>query len=225
MATAVVALTGAPALAADPPPPPAAPCADCVGVVGDSLTFQAGKGEAQLTKAIKKRGYAPEKIKVDGLPSRSIAGSVVSPSSLDVIKSWRAAGFDPKIFVIALGSGNKNAQPAAWTKEVNKVLTEIGPGHEVHWIGLGFKDAADPRVQSFTDMVKVIPGLIFEDWNTYVRAQPQDGIWLAGDDQGVHMTGVGYVIRNTWTASVLPAGPIPPAVHGSPNAGPDQTQL
>jgi hypothetical protein len=142
-----------------------------------------------------------------------------------VIKSWRSESFNPKIFVIALGSNNIGKDgPSSWVTIVNKALTEIGPGHEVHWIGIGFRDETYDVVGTevvsglakvLKDCAKEKPELTFEDWNAYIRTQPQDGIWAKKNSApapapGIHMTFPGYDIRNAWVASRLPVVPKPP---------------
>jgi hypothetical protein len=175
-----------------------------VGVIGDSLTYQGAVGPIDIAQRIVARGYLPQNVRVDGLRGRTLTGSDPAPSSLDVIRSWRAGGFDPHIFVVALGTNDKDASPGFWREQVGKVLAEIGPGHDVHWVGMGFRNPDDPRVASFTETVSPIDGLTFHDWNAYIRTQPQEGIWLPTDVQGVHMVPAGYAIRNPWIAALVP---------------------
>jgi hypothetical protein len=177
----------------------AEPCRDCVGIIGDSLTYQGGAGPQN----IRAKFETTVDLRIDGLTGRGIAGPAVKPSSLDVIRGWRAEGFNPRIFIIALGTNNKGATPAVWQREVGKVLAEIGPGHEVHWIGLGFADKTKTQVKEFKDTLDGMAGVKFHDWNAHVHGLPQEGLWMRTDSKGIHMTAAGYDIRNTYYATVL----------------------
>lgn len=194
----------APAFTLTSPADAAVTCGPCVGVIGDSLTYQGGAGPARITTALVSAGYAAADVRVDGKTGRSIAGTAVRPSSLEVIRGWRAAGWDPFTYLIALGTNNKGATDASWRTEIGKVLTEIGPGHRIVWIGLGFRDATDPRVARFNTVLASIAAtrtdLTVWEWNSYVHARPQIGLWLTTDTQGIHMTRAGYDVRNGYYA-------------------------
>jgi hypothetical protein len=186
--------------------PAGEPCGTCVGVIGDSLTFQAGAGDKNLTKLLTKHGYS--EIRIDGLTGRGIAGSgnqAPKPTTVELIQKWRT-------------DKDKNGTEKQWRNEITKVLKAIGPGHTVHWVGLGFRNPDDARVAHFNTFITGIfsepvewqrPVTVFHDWNAHVRTLPQDGIWATGDAQGVHMTFPGYKIRNAYVASVIPVLPKP----------------
>lgn len=180
-------------------------CQTCIGVIGDSLTYQGGTGAQKITNKLVAAGWAQANIKVDGVTGRAIANDLPDgkPGSITTIRKWRTAGFEPRVFVIALGTNNKGATAAAWTKEINKVLNEIGPGHKIYWVNLGFKDQFDPRVINFNNNLQTIANsradLFPKDWNTHIHAfQQQPTLWLASDAQGIHMTTAGYDIRNNF---------------------------
>jgi hypothetical protein len=185
-----------------------------VGVIGDSLTYQSGRGIQNLTTALVNTGWDAANIKIDASVGRPIAGDQsTAPGSVTTIKNWKAAGFDPYTYVIALGTNNKNATTAVQSTEINKVLTAIGPGHRIIWIGLGFRNATDARVLSFNANVNRIAAersdLSVWTFNDYIHGFPQDGLWLSTDAEGVHMTFPGYDLRNAYYVQAV--GP-PPSV-------------
>jgi hypothetical protein len=180
----------------------ATPCGSCVGVIGDSLTLQGGQGPSRISAKLAAAGFAASDIRIDAKTGRSIAGTAVRPSSLEVIRAWRAAGFDPALYVVALGTNNKGATVTAWRTEIGKVLAEIGPGRRILWIGLGFRDAADPRVARFNatlaDIAATRTDLVVREWNNHVHSYPQTGLWASSDRLGIHMTTAGYNVRNDY---------------------------
>lgn len=179
-------------------------CQTCIGVIGDSLTYQGGSGPLKITNKLVAAGWTKANIRVDGVTGRAIANDLPDgkPGSITTIRKWRAAGFDPRTFIIALGTNNKNATPDVWTKEINKVLAEIGPNHKIYWINLGFKDQYDARVVNFNNNLNTIASsridLFPNDWNNHIHAFTQTNLWLTSDSQGIHMTPAGYDLRNNF---------------------------
>lgn len=203
-------------------------CADCIGVIGDSLTYQNGSGVAAITNQLVADGWQADNIRVDGIIGRPIAGDFSGkPGAVTTINNWKTGGFDPKTYVILLGSNNKNASTAVWTTEINKDLTAIGPGHTIIWMDLGFNNASDSRVLNFNANLATIAGqrtdlFIAESsnglgWNDWIHTQPnQPGLWLATDPDGVHMTMAGYSLRNQFLHQAL----LPYVPTGDPDPQP-----
>lgn len=188
-----------------------------LGMIGDSLTYQAGPGAANLTSLLVTSGWSSSNITINGLIGRSIING--ASSSQSVLDAWWLAGLNPKYIIIALGANNKNATDANWNSYINALLNYIGTGHTIYWVNQGFQDATDSRVLAFNTRLNTIAAgradLFPLDWNT---AAPHSIVadWLAGDPDGVHMVTAGYVVRNAFiTAGVQGSAPVVPATSGS----------
>jgi hypothetical protein len=203
----------------------AAVCNSCVGVIGDSLTYQGGAGADRIRNELVAAGWDAGQIRVDGLIGRPIANDFSGkPGSLTTVSTWKADGFDPAVYVIALGSNNKNATATTWTTDINKLLTAIGPGHSIVWHDLGFRDATDSRALGFNaNLAGIAAGRtdLFvaraddATWNDWIHAQPnQSTLWLPTDVDGVHMTSAGYALRNRFLGRAM----LPFAPQGEPPA-------
>lgn len=179
-----------------------------IGVIGDSLTYQGGQGAQRIIDAFKTAGHDVTNIGVNGLTGRGIAGTAVRPSTLEVIQQWRFTGFDPGTYLIALGTNNRGDTAAHWRRDIGKVLTEIGPGKAVHWIGLAFRGGFDPRAEQFDRVLwelQIDGRLTGHSWEDYIHdGRDQTGLWLPSDPNGVHMTKAGYDIRNAYYAACVP---------------------
>lgn len=177
--------------------------ATTVGVIGDSLTYQHGDGATRLTTRLARLGYTG--IRVDGWPGRGMTrDQPTAPGSLSLVRGWRAAGFDPHTFVIALGTKNKDATTDFWTAQMAKLVDAVGPGHRIVWIGLGFRRAADERVAAFNTTAARFAtgcGMQVAAWSAYVHSRDETGLW---DPNGiVHMTRTGYRVRNDYVAATV----------------------
>lgn len=188
-----------------------------LGMIGDSLTYQAGPGAANLTSLLVTSGWSSSNITINGLIGRSIING--ASSSQSVLDAWWLAGLNPKYIIIALGANNKNATDANWNSYINALLNYIGTGHTIYWVNQGFQDATDSRVLAFNTRLNTIAAgradLFPLDWNT---AAPHSIVadWLAGDPDGVHMVTAGYVVRNAFiTSGVQGSAPVVPATSGS----------
>lgn len=195
---------------------------NAIGVIGDSLLYQAGAGVADLNTRIIAKGWADPNTELDGLVGRSISGEAVTPSSITVVRTWRAAGFNPRVWVIALGTNNKNATEAQWDSAIQLLLDEIGPGHKIYWVGLGFQNASDSRVLAFNINLAQIAAarpdsdMVALDWNAATECPHSDASkWDATDAEGIHMTRAGYDIRDQWIADQI-ASEAPTDPHAEP---------
>lgn len=197
--------------ATTPPPDPAVPTDPAaLGYIGDSLTYQDGSTAARDTLIA--AGWPDTKTRVDGLIGRAIIDGTALPSSQEVVNSWRADGFDPKTWIIALGSNNVGATDANWVNWCGQMLDLIAAGegpYVVYWVGIAFRDdPADTRTSRFQ---AVLDGLVGArpnidlrplDWNAYVHnGRDETGLWQTGDATGRHMTPTGYALRNNYVTT------------------------
>lgn len=186
-----------------------------IGMIGDSLTYQNGNGEALMAARFRGLGY--RHIRVNGSNGRTITSDQqTAPGSLTLIRHWQESGFRPYTYVIALGSNNINRAPAFWTSRITQVVDAIGPGHRIVWVDTGFRDGTDPRTRAFNATLRRFaashPSVIVVHWNSYIHSRPQRGLWEPGND--IHMTSTGYAVRNAYIARVVG----PPRTTRLPNA-------
>jgi hypothetical protein len=189
--------------------------ATAVGEIGDSLTYGAGRGIASQTTKLTAAGWSSSGVKVDGVVGRPLAKDWSGkPGSISVLRTWRTGGFDPKTVIVALGTNNRNSTTTLQTTHIKALLAEIGPGHRIYWVNLGFRNQSDAAVARFNANLASIAAartdLTVLDWNTHVHAQPdQSRLWSATDAGGIHMTYAGYEVRYKFIAAAvkpLPAG-------------------
>jgi hypothetical protein len=172
-----------------------------IGVIGDSLTYAAGLGEQGLTQHLAAGGW--QDIRVDGMVGRPIAKDYSGkPGAVSVVRTWRTLGFDPRVYVIALGSNNIGATVTSVNQSIAALLAEIGPGHTVYWVNASFADPADPRVVAFDANLATVPGIVYLDWQTWIHSRVTTTVlWNPLDVNGIHMTLAGYDYR--WRFIVL----------------------
>jgi hypothetical protein len=119
-----------------------------VAVMGDSLVWQKGFGATDIPVAMQAAGWDPAKIYIDGLGSRAIwEFHGATPYMRAAINSMRASGFEPKTFVIDLGTNNTGFLVSDTMNDFRALMAFIGPGHVVHFVGLGYQDQTECQVQ------------------------------------------------------------------------------
>jgi hypothetical protein len=119
-----------------------------VMILGDSLTSQSGNGPTDITTAFVAAGYTSGQLYIDGLSSRAIwDGHGATPYSSTAIDTMRATGFEPKTYVVALGTNNTGFLVSDTMVDYRALMAKIGPGRVVHFIGLGYQDITECRVQ------------------------------------------------------------------------------
>lgn len=204
-----------------------------VGWVGDSLTYQDGTGQANIKTLLVANGWAnTTDTRVDGLIGRSIINGVAPyiPSSQDVINTWRAGGFNPRTWVIALITNDEWDTDPNWTTKVNTLLDLIvsvphasGLPYRVFWVGgpIYRADVAAANAPTYANRAtrfaavmasirtaRLAAGQIGE--MTYIdfpalyrNGRDETGHWQAGDATGRHMTPTGYGVRNGLTVPLV----------------------
>lgn len=220
---------GVKAATTTPPPAPS-----LLAVIMDSLgtSWPANDGGAATRAALVAAGWPDTSaVRVDALTSRRIAGSAVTPTTETAINTWRSGGFDPKTWVIGLGTNNRDDTETELTTKVNTVLDliasnaatsgrTVGDPYIVHWIGFALRDTpADSRTLLFQNVLKSIStaraGTVIRllpwDWNSYVHnGRDETGLWIGSgsDAAGLHYLTPGYTLRNNWVAALAaPDGP------------------
>jgi hypothetical protein len=116
--------------------------------------------------------------------------------AIPTVQTWRAEGFDPRVFVIGLGANDvgftEDSVPKA-TALIDSMLDTIGPGREVLWLNITHPEASWQAAWN-TALNQVAArrlNLHIFDWATIASQHPD---WLVGDD--VHLTPTGYRQRS-----------------------------
>ncbi|OAB88265.1 hypothetical protein AWH69_00115 [Janibacter melonis] len=175
-----------------------------IGVIGDSLTAEPAFSRP-LVDGLEALGWRTGDIRVDGQWGRGInrpgpgATQTAAPYTLDVVRSWRAEGFDPQVWVIGLGTNNALDGAASWRAGVAAVVSEIRSGprrdYAVYWVGTGYSQAGAFEQAAFdatlADLARRTPGLVFCDYESYLRPRRADARWESWWD-GIHNTQAGY---------------------------------
>lgn len=184
-----------------------------VGWIGDSLT--AGMTPATVESALRAT-FADARC--DGLVGRSIIDGVAPyiPSSQDVVSAWRASGYNPRTWVIALVTNDEWDTNSGWTTKINTLLDLItsvphgeGP-YRVYWVGLTYRpdvnvvEPAASRVARWVTVAHSVADARTDctvlplDWNALMHdGRDETGLWDLNDSTGRHMTSSGYALRRS----------------------------
>ena len=123
---------------------------DKVAIIGDSLTYQAGAGEARITDLIREKGHGGGGIYFTGVGGKRLTVSdSAGASTLENIAAARAQLGHVDTWVIALGTNDRNSTSAVVRASVNEILTALGDDHFV-WVGFGFYDRGSAHADRLT---------------------------------------------------------------------------
>lgn len=184
-----------------------------IAVLSDSNGYENGAGPTHYfsafdvsfdTRNFYYGGVGGKRIAVADLTGKTAANNVADAQAwLGTIDTW----------IIALGTNDRPQVDATINADIDTLLTAIGAGPKIIWIGLTSKATAsadDIRVNGLIQAKLTARGnAVFADWNTYIRAI--DGganpstYWLTTDS--THMTAAGYTERATFVAAQL-ASPV-----------------
>lgn len=179
-----------------------------IGIVGDSLTYQGGKGTPRILSAFAEAGWdiLANDIRIDAVTGRGIRGGIPP------VVTWRDQGFLPDVWLIALGTNNLNATPTTLDNAIYDLIDTIRqttPDATIHWVGVGIRSTEDARVAKVNNALlkRTWPDkFTFCDWDAHIHdGREEAGLWLLSDANGIHMTTAGYAIRNTYLATCIPA--------------------
>lgn len=174
---------------------------DSVVVVGDSIT--AGS-EPQLRAALAAAGV--DGVVIDAQPGRRIevGNGLDEPlAGVRVVRDRLAAGADPDVWVIALGTNDVGAYPdaAAYAGLVDQVLTQLPADARVVWVDVHLPRRAQAAAEfdaAVRDRVLTRPGGYVASWFDVASAP---GAELLTAD-GVHPNAAG---REAFAALVVQA--------------------
>ena len=146
---------------------------DKVAIIGDSLTYQGGAGEARITDLIREHGHGGGGIYVWGVGGKRLTvDDSGGASTLDNIAAARAQLGNVDTWVVALGTNDRYSTKAVVRASVNEILTALGDDHFV-WVGLGFYDRdnahADRLNAILGNAIAATPNGTLADWDTFVH--------------------------------------------------------
>jgi lysophospholipase L1-like esterase len=180
-----------------------------VALVGDSLTYAAW---SYLPAVFVRRNWGPFQIEARSGRKTTTTLSTAT-SGLEAVRRIREGGFDPELWIIALGTNDARSTystPGAATAMIEAMLAEIGSGHDVIWIDVYLRDhdaQADAWNAALRSAALRHRRLTIADWQSVVDANPQ---WVV--DDGVHLDITGSLARNEYVARIA----LPPGCDGEP---------
>jgi len=147
--------------------------------------------------------------------------------AIPTVQTWRAEGFDPRVFVIGLGANDVGFTEDSVPKAValiDSMIDTIGPGREVLWLNITHPEASWQAAwnQALAQVATRRLNVHIFDWAAIAAQHPD---WLVGD--GVHLTPTGYRQRSLLIADAtkvlmqanMVTATFPDAVAAGPTAG------
>ena len=191
-----------------------------VALIGDSLTYAHWSG---LPAEFVAERWGP--FQLEARSGRFTTTTTESATSgLEAVRRVREGGFEPAVWIIALGTNDlaiTYETPGATAALIDTMMTEIGSGRRVVWVNV-YKQFSVTKARAFNDELQSAtarhPGLVIVDWFTVAAAHPE---WM--QDDGVHMNMTGSVARNQFVARAALASATPPLRCDPPptSAAPD----
>lgn len=188
---------------------------DQLGVIGDSLTAEM-IDYGLLQPALEDAGWAGEDIRMDGVWGRPIDGTGPDATSA-VINAWRADGFDPRVWLIALGTNNLGGPADQWQQDVRSVLNVVNSGstgnYTVYWVTTGYLDDDANNeglfLQTMQDIAADYPNVVVADYGAYLDEHRDQPDWPAMWTDPVHHSEAGYAELRTpfYLATLQPEAP------------------
>lgn len=183
-----------------------------IALIGDSLTYAYWAG---LPSSFVAEDWGP--FQLEARSGRfTTTTTEAATSGLDAVRSVRAGGFDPPVWIIALGTNDlalTYGVPGATATLIDTMMDEIGPGHSVVWVNV-YKKGSVAKAVAFNNELTAAtgryPDLVIADWFTVISAHPE---WL--QDDGVHNNVAGAIARNEFVANAA-LGLDPPLICDPP---------
>ncbi len=176
---------------------------ELVAVVGDSLTVSA---QEEIDAALTDLGVG--EVVVDGLENRRMTIGGSQPG-LDAIVDLVAAGLEPDVWVIALGTNDVGAQVRDddYRRAVVDVLSAIPSGALVVWVDVWVRNLAD-RSASANEVLRGVahyrPWVTVVDWYSHGEDEGiviKDGVHLTNDGQQLFADEIAEAVESVADAS------------------------
>lgn len=179
-------------------------------IMGDSNTGENGAGPTHYFDALTAAGINTRDMYWWGVGGKRIAAAdLTGKTGVNNVTDANAWMGSIDTWVIALGTNDRPQTDATINADIDTLLTAIGTGPKVIWIGLTSKATAsadDIRVNNLVKAKLTARGnAVFADWDAHIRAI--DGganpspYWLTTDT--THMTPLGYQERASFYAAQL----------------------
>lgn len=184
-----------------------------LALVGDSLTYAYWSG---LPSSFVAENWGP--FQLEARSGRFTTTTTTDATSgLDAVRRIRAGGFDPAVWIIALGTNDLSLTygvPGATAALIDTMMNEIGAGHRVVWVNVYNRNSLTKAI-AFNDELQAAtqrhPDLEIADWFSVVSAHPE---WMYTD--GVHNNLAGAIARNEFVAHAALVAFIPPLICDPP---------
>ncbi len=180
-----------------------------IALVGDSLTYSYWSG---LPASFVAEKWGPFQLEARSGRYTTMTSSSAT-SGLDAVRRIRAGGFDPPVWIVALGTNDlwrTYSIPGATAVLIDTMMKEIGTGHRVVWVNVYNRDSLTQAIAFNNELLAAVgrhPQLTVADWFSVISANPQ---WLTAD--GVHLNLTGSIARNEFVAHAGLVPPPPPLV-------------
>lgn len=178
-----------------------------IAIIGDSLTYQDGNGESNLRSQLVAAGWRNEDIYFWAVIGKRIASADTNgKTTVQNIADARAQLGKVDTWLIALGTNGRVDPDATTDSNMSTVLSAIGTGEKVVWVGIGVMNATEPDTLRRNGRMKLAcgarPNTYFMDWNGYIHnGRDETGLWNVND--GLHMTPAGYTVRRGYYLETL----------------------
>lgn len=169
-----------------------------VGIIGDSLTAEM-IDYALLEPALVEAGWAADDIRLDGVWGRPIDGSGPTATS-EVIHDWRQDGFDPRVWLVALGTNNAGNDVSQWQQDIRGVLNAVNEGpagnYTIYWVTTGYLDDDVNNetlfLQTVQDIAAYYPNVVVADYGSFLDEHRDEPNWASMWSDPVHHSQAGY---------------------------------
>lgn len=180
------------------------------GIIGDSLTAMSGANGEYIRTRLTTAGIPARNVYFWGVGGKRMTvpdtagssnGNGNAKTTMQNIQDAKNILGTVDHWIIALGTNDRPQIDSAINGYIDQILTAVGAGSKITWIGLTSKGSAstdDIRLNGLIQAKLTARGnAVFADWNTFIRgidggANPST-YWLTTDT--THMTPVGYEIR------------------------------
>ena len=164
--------------------------AGAIGLLGDSVLMGV---DPWIASDLADAGWGPFHYWA-GTGTRVPADNPLGAST--VLRQWRAAGFDPPVWIIGVGAddvGFVGSSVAASTADIELMLSEVGPGRDVVMATIQHENKVWQANwnQALRTVAATDPSLHVVEWQAEADQHPS---WWGGD--GVHLSPTGYRARS-----------------------------
>ncbi len=164
--------------------------AGAIGLIGDSVLMGV---DPWIATDLAAAGWGPFHYWA-GTGTRVPADNPLGAST--VLRQWRAAGFDPAVWIIGVGAddvGFVGSSVGASEAEIELMLSEIGPARDVVMPTIQHQNAVWEANwnQALRNVAARRPALHVVEWQAEADQHPS---WWGGD--GVHLSPTGYKARS-----------------------------